>query len=310
MSKAETIELFIGLITTAIVVGNLIFQEFAERKNPPIGSFVQCDGLSLHYIDRGDSRAPCVVLLHGNGTMIQDLTISGLVDRLARHSRVVCIDRPGFGHSPRPRSTIWTPLAQAELLAIALNQLGVRDPVVFGHSWGTLVALALALRKDYPIRGLVLASGYYFPTARLDFWIMSGPAIPLFGDLLRYTIAPLVSGAILPTLLRKLFAPQAIPEAFRNEFPKSMMLRPKQLRAAAEESALLIPSTAKLRSQYPEVACPVHIFHGKRDEVIEFAQSERLHSEMPQSSLDLIPGAGHMVTYQDDNRICSEIEAL
>jgi len=310
MSKAETIVLLIVLITIAIVVGNLIFQAIAERRNPPIGRFVQCDGASLHYIDRGNSGAPCVVLLHGNGTMMQDLTISGLVDRLARHGRVVCFDRPGFGHSPRPRSRIWTPSAQAELLVIALNQLGVRDPVVFGHSWGTLVALALALRKDYPIRGLVLASGYYFPTPRLDFWMMSGPAIPLLGDLLRYTIAPLVSAAMLPTLLRKLFAPKAIPEAFRSEFPKSLILRPKQLRAAAEESALLIPSTAKLRPQYPEIDCPVHIFHGKGDEFIEFKQSERLHSEMTQSVLDLVPGAGHMVTYQDDNRICSKIETL
>lgn len=50
----------------------------------------------------------------------------------------------------------------------ALNQIGIRDPVVLGHSWGALVAIALGVRKDYPIRGLVLASGYYFPTGRLD----------------------------------------------------------------------------------------------------------------------------------------------
>lgn len=310
MSKAETIILVIVLITAALVVGNSIFQRIAEEKNPPIGCFVECDGIRIHYIERGDSRAPCVVLLHGNGTMIQDLTISGLVDRLARHSRVVCFDRPGFGHSPRPRSKIWTPAAQADLLVNVLNQLGVRDPVVFGHSWATLVALALALRNDYPVRGLVLASGYYFPTVRLDFWMMSGPAIPIFGDLLSYTIAPLVSWAMLPRLLRKLFAPQPVPEAFRNEFPKSMILRPKQLRAAAEESALLIPSTAKLRSEYPKVDCPVHIFHGKGDEVIEFDQSQGLSGKIRHSTLDLIPGAGHMVTYQNDNRIYRTIEAM
>src|SRR3954467_1457411 len=148
MSMAEAMGLLMVLITTALGVGNLIFQAIPHRRNPPIGRFVQCDGMRLHYIDRGDSRAPCVVLLHGNGTMIQDLTISGLVDRLARHSRVVCFDRPGFGHSPRPRSKICTPSAQAELLVVALNKLGVREPVIFGHSWGTLVALALALRKD------------------------------------------------------------------------------------------------------------------------------------------------------------------
>jgi len=182
--------------------------------------------------------------------------------------------------------------------------------VVFGHSWGTLVALALALRKDYPIRGLVLASGYYFPTARLDFWMMSGPAIPVVGDLLRYTIAPLISWAMLPSLLRKLFAPKEVPAVFRSEFPKSMTLRPKQLRAAAEESALLIPSTAKLRSQYSAIDCSVHIFHGKADEVIEFDQSQRLSGKIPQSALDLVPGAGHMVTHQDVTQICTAIEAM
>lgn len=49
----------------------------------------------------------------------------------------------------------------------ALNQLGCGS-LVPGHSWGAFVAITLGVRKDYPIRGLVLASGYYFPTGRLD----------------------------------------------------------------------------------------------------------------------------------------------
>jgi len=55
------------------------------------------------------------VLFHGNGTMIQDLTISGLVDLLARNNRVICFDRPGFGYSQRTRSRLWTATAQADL---------------------------------------------------------------------------------------------------------------------------------------------------------------------------------------------------
>ena len=178
--------------------------------------FVECDGVRLHYIDRGETDAPCVVLFHGNGTMLQDLQISGLVDLLARGHRVLCFDRPGFGHSQRPRSRIWTATAQAALFANALQQLGVRNPAVLGHSWGTLVAIALALRSDYPIRGIVLASGYYFPNMRLDFWLMSGPAIPLFGDLIRYTVAPIISYLILPSLLRKLFSPRPVPAEYQQ----------------------------------------------------------------------------------------------
>src|SRR5436189_3169310 len=221
MSTAETIFVTIAIVLVLLVIGNVVFAIVAERNNPPIGSFTECDGVRLHYIDRGDPAAPCVVLFHGNGSMIQDFMISGLVDRLARHNRVVCFDRPGFGYSQRPRFRIWTATAQAALFVKAFNQLGVRNPVVLGHSWGALVAIAIGLRNDYPIRGLVLASGYYFPTWRWAVWIISGPAIPLFGDLLRYTIAPIISWAILPGAFRKLFAPRPVPATFKLASPSS-----------------------------------------------------------------------------------------
>lgn len=310
ISKAEIFLVIIAAVVAALILANFVFQIIAERRNPPIGRFIDSSGVQLHYIDRGKPDAPCVVLLHGNGTIIQDLTISGLVDLLACNSRVICFDRPGFGHSPRPRSRVWTAAAQADLFAKVLQQLNVRDPVILGHSWGALVALALALRGECPVRGLVLASGYYFPTTRWDVWMMSGPAIPVFGDLLRYTVAPIISWAMLPSLLRKLFAPQPVPETFKHEFPKSLTLRPKQLRAAAEESALLVPITAQLQSQYSNVDCPVLIIHGKDDEVVESEQSRRLADLVRRSDLHLVRNAGHMVTYQDTRGIYRAIAAL
>src|SRR5215217_7420468 len=151
MSTAETIFVIVVIAVILLVVGNIVFSVLAERNNPPIGSFIECDGVRLHSLNRGDPAAPCVVLLHGNGSMIQDFTISGLVDGLSRSNRVLCFDRPGFGYSQRPRSRIWTATAQAALFVKALNQLDVRNPVVLGHSWGTLVAIALASRDGYPI---------------------------------------------------------------------------------------------------------------------------------------------------------------
>jgi pimeloyl-ACP methyl ester carboxylesterase len=310
MSITETILLIILVGLVLLILGNIAFQMAAERKNPPVGVFVECDGVRLHYIERGDARAPCVVLFHGNGTMIQDLILSGLVDRLARRYRVVCFDRPGFGYSDRPRTRVWTPTTQATLFAKALDQLQVRNPVVFGHSWGTLVAVALALKSDYTVSGLVLVSGYYFPTSRMDFWLMSGPAVPVLGDLMSYTISPIISWAIMPKVLRTLFAPRAIPPEFKNEFPISLSLRPKQLRAAAEESAFLIPAAAQLQLQYQRIRCSVRIVHGKGDRFIEADQSRRLHKELPRSQLYLTEDAGHMVTYADARGIADAVGAL
>ena len=310
MTTTETVLLIAASSLALLVIGNIGFSKLAEWRNPPIGKFLECDGVVLHYIDRGDPAAPCVVLLHGNGSMIQDFTISGLVDLLARSNRVVCFDRPGFGYSQRPRLRIWSAAAQAALLMKALDQLGVRDPVLLGHSWGAFVAIALGARKDYPIRGLVLASGYYFPTVRLDVWLMSGPAIPILGDLVSYTVAPIVSWALLSGALRKIFAPRSVPSTFKNEFPKSLVLRPTQLRAAAEESALLIPTAAQFQAYYSTMHEDVQIFHGMEDQVIEHKQARDLHQALPRSDLHLVPNAGHMVTYADPAAMTETVNSM
>lgn len=310
MTTAENVLLIASLLLVLIIISNVGFSKLAEWRNPPIGKFLECEGVVLHYIERGDPAAPCVVLLHGNGSMIQDFTISGLADLLARSNHVVCFDRPGFGYSQRPRLRIWTAVAQAALLVNALNQLGIRDPVVLGHSWGALVAIALGVRKDYPIRGLVLASGYYFPNGRLDVWLMSAPAVPVLGDLVSYTVAPIISWAVLPRALRKIFAPRSVPQTFKNEFPASLVLRPRQLRAAAEESALLIPTAAQFQACYSTMGNPVQILHGTEDRVIDPKQARDLHQALPRSDLHLIPNAGHMITYADPAAIAQAVDSV
>jgi pimeloyl-ACP methyl ester carboxylesterase len=76
--------------------------------------------------------------------------------------------------------------------------LGIERPIVVGHSLGTMVALALALDHPDQVSGLVLASGYYYPTARADVLFAAPPAIPLLGDLLCHTVTPLIGETAAP----------------------------------------------------------------------------------------------------------------
>jgi pimeloyl-ACP methyl ester carboxylesterase len=279
----------------------------AERKTPPIGRFINVDGVRLHYIEQGQGDP--VVLIHGNGTLIQDFTVSGLVDGLSGHHRVIVFDRPGFGYSTRPRSRIWTPLAQAEVLQKALDQLGVEQPVVLGHSWGTLVAVALALQFPARVRGLVLTSGYYFPTARLDVPLLSPPAIPVIGDIMRYTVSPLLGRLLLPRIIRRLFEPAPVPERFDRLFPKEMMLRPSQLRAAAADTALMIPAATELQSRYRELKMPTVIVTGADDKIADVGrQSERLCKTIPQSRFVALRGFGHMVHHLAPDEVMKAVE--
>jgi pimeloyl-ACP methyl ester carboxylesterase len=232
-----------------------------------------------------------------------------LIDLAAKNYRVIAIDRPGFGHTNRPRNTVWTPEAQADLIAGALKKIGVPRAIILGHSWGTLVALALAMKYPQEVEALVLACGYYYPNARADVVILSPPAIPLIGDLLSHTLSPLLSRLMWPLLLRKIFGPSPVPEKFKG-FPEEMAVRPSQIRASAAESALMIPSAHTLGKQYRLLQMPVAIVAGADDRLIESEQSAHLHRDIPHSTLRCVPGTGHMVHQTATGEIMAAIDLV
>ncbi|GAD54771.1 alpha/beta fold hydrolase [Limimaricola cinnabarinus] len=280
----------------------------AERDNPPMGRFITVKGVRLHYLERG--TGPALVLLHGNGSMIQDFESSGLIDMAARHHRVIVFDRPGFGHSARPRNTVWTPEMQAMLLHEALGRIGVTRATVLGHSWGCSVAVALADRFPEAVSGLVLASGYYYPSPRADVVGLSAPAVPVLGDVLRYAVSPHLARVIWPAVLEHLFAPRPVPAKFA-QFPKEMAVRPSQIRASAAETAMMIPRAAAARSRYAALSMPVAIVAGAEDRLIDCeAQSARLHGEIAQSSFDRLPGEGHMIQQTATHALMAAIDKV
>jgi len=265
----------------------------AERDNPPRGRFIEVRGVHLHVVERGQGEP--LVLLHGNGSMVEDFESSGLIELAAQRYRVIAIDRPGFGHSARPRGEVWTDVAQAELIADALSEIGVSRAIVLGHSWGCSVAVALALNYPELVSALVLASGYYYPSVRAEAVPSLGLQIPLLGDAIRHAVSPALARAMWPLLLRKLFGPAPTPEKFAG-FPKEMTFRPSQLKASAADTALMVPDAAARAKRYGELAMPVVIVAGESDRLVDTdKQSARLHEDLPHSTLRVVPGAGHMV---------------
>ncbi len=279
-----------------------------ERANPPEGQFIDVDGVKLHYIERG--AGPPIVLLHGNGVSARDWELSGVLDALAASHRVIAFDRPGFGYSERPRGIRWTPFRQAALLHNALAVLDVKRPAVVGHSWGTLVALALALDFPADVDRLVLVSGYYFPSARPDVLLQGAPAIPIVGDVMSQTISPVLARLITPLTVSQVFAPAPVPPVFAK-LPLSMSRRPSQLRAAAQEALEMVPAAALLSQRYGELDLPIAIIAGSGDKVVDpAAHSNRLAQLTLHHDAELVEGAGHMVHYYAPGRIAAAINQM
>jgi len=157
------------------------------------------------------------------------------------------------------------------------------------------VALAYALH--HPVERLVLVSGLYYPTPRLDAPLLVPPAIPVLGTFLRYTVSPLLGRLAWPAWLRLIFSPAPVPRRFRP-FPAWLALRPETLRAIGEDAAYLLPAVHAMSADYKGVRIPAAIVAGADDRYVSpRAHAARLHEEIAGSELVLVPGAGHMVHY-------------
>ena len=307
VGKAVSVAAGLAVTAAGAALLNRWLAKRAEDRNPPIGRFITVAGVRLHYVDRGTGTP--LILLHGNGSMIEDFQSSGLINSAAKSYRVIAFDRPGFGHSNRPRSVTWTPQAQADLLAAALKKLGVSNPIVLGHSWGTLVAIAFATRYRHEVQAIILVSGYYYPSARIDLTFLSLPALPVIGDIMSHTISPILARLIWPRLLRRIFWPAPIPKKFQK-FPEEMAVRPSQLRAAAAESALMNPAARALRDDYRQLKTPVSIVAGAEDQFVESEQSNQLSREISHSMLSKIPANGHMLHQTATAEILNAIDTV
>jgi pimeloyl-ACP methyl ester carboxylesterase len=300
--------LAISAVLVLLALVNYSIALLAERRHPPTGRFLEVNGTRLHYTDQGVGRA--VVLLHGNGVSGDDYKTSSVAERLVGAYRVIIFDRPGFGHSPRPRGQLWRAAEQADLIHAALVRLDVRDAIVVGHSWGTLVGLALAERHPANVAGLVLLSGYYFPTARLDALLVTPLTIPVLGDIIRYTLAPLFGWLAMPLGKRAMFAPGPVTERFKREFSTAMALRPWQIRASASDGAAMVPDARRLSAKYGSLSIPVAIMTGDGDKIIGREQADKLGREIPDGTLQILHGIGHMIHHVATQEVVDAIEEV
>src|ERR671930_57213 len=127
----------------------------------PTDRTVPGDGVRLHARDWGAAATgtPPLVLLHGlaSNARIWDGVASALPD-----PRVVALDLRGHGESEQPDGG-YDFATVARDVEIAMEALGIRRPVLAGHSWGANVALQVASSGSgaVDLAGLVLIDGAF-----------------------------------------------------------------------------------------------------------------------------------------------------
>jgi pimeloyl-ACP methyl ester carboxylesterase len=219
--------------------------------------------------ESGPDGAPLVVLIHG--TMDRSAGLLKLSRRLDGEYRVLRYDRRGYGRST-PHAG---PFGIADQVADVEALVDRRRAVVFGHSYGGNVALALAARRP----DLVRAVGVYeTPLSWLDWW----PATTAGADALAQDDPADAAERFMVRLIGA---------------ERWQRLPPGTRRARRVEGAAMVGELADLQSHAPwdpvAITAPAVAVHGTLGAAHHGASTAYLGGVLPNCEVVEIDGAKH-----------------
>ena len=294
-----------------LVVGTALesYTMFKFRNLTPSGSFVEVDGLKLHYRILGET-GPKVIAIHGASGNLLDW-IAGPAPAMAERYQVLLFDRPGLGFSDRAGKNGSDLSVQATLMRTAAAKLGFEKAIIVGHSFGGSVALAWALDAPETVDALVLLS------APSQVW-PAGPSLlnrlasnPATGPVLS-RVVPAISGQrLISAAVESIFEPQAAPKDYANNINAQLTLRPATVQANATDVVKLKSYIRQMVPRYNTLKMPVELLHGTADTIVPLeVHSIPLSKQITNSNLTILDGTGHMPHHVNQTELMSALLRL
>lgn len=273
---------------------SITYQSDHKTTVPPdtAEAFITAGKSRLHYVESGHGRL--VVLIHGNDGDVHDFEF-GTLDLLTRNYHVLAFDLPGHGLSKMSRQAKGTIQEQAMILHQALTALGIKVPILVGHSWGGAIALAYALLYPHDIAALVLLAPAAYADHHHDAPLGLLLRLPVLSDVCIVMLKPILGSRLLKKNLKDAFSPDPVPEDYLKS-ATAFWLDRKRIKAFVKDDTMTDSSLQKLSPQYQKIHAPVIIVTGDSDLAVSPQRNAfNLHKTIANSELVVIPHAGHQI---------------
>jgi pimeloyl-ACP methyl ester carboxylesterase len=263
---------------------------------------------NLSYIVQGAEHGTdgAIVLLHD--ILGGAFTWRDVLPQLAATNRAVyAIDMLGYGLSDHPwpaDTSIW---GHADCLTFLFNQLNLTNIVLVGHGIGGGVAQVLATRlvRDR-VAALVLIDTICYEYTFAPDWPLpemqkqqdiDRPKQTRLEDMIHELQETLPMGSQNANRFKNVMNDWIQP--WNSELGKQILFQ--QIR-------LLPPNYSNsVASDLHVLGRPTLIIWGENDMQIPLKYAQRLHREIPESRLAIIPGAGHLIQFDAPDQVASTL---
>lgn len=231
---------------------------------------IEIDGLRLHYDESGPEGASPVVLMHGWGC--DHTTVASIATILSPAMKVYNLDLPGHGKSDEPPS-VWGIDEYTQLVEKFTSMLGIKNPVLIGHSFGGRIGLLMASRNPIPRMVLVDAAGIK-PRRSLKYYIK------VYSFKAAKKILPIIFGKVSGQKLIDKWRGKAGSADYRNSSP---MMRAVMSRCVNQD----------LKHVMPDIKASTLLIWGENDTATPLSDAKYMEKHIPDAGLVAFPDCGH-----------------
>lgn len=271
----------------------LAFHTGALPDEPKDATFVSVEGARVHYRDVG--KGPAVVMLHGFASSLETWAT---VTPSLQNRRVLSMDLKGFGWTDRPVGD-YSPKAQAALVYAVMKERGIEKAAIVAHSWGSSVALQLALDHPEVVERVALYDAWVYESQLpTTFHVARARGV---GEVLYawfYRERP------EEKLAFAFYDPRSISQELVDSVERQLA-RPGTTAAALE--AVRGQRYEEVEQRYGEVKVPVLLLWGREDRVTTLSVGERLSKQLPRARLVVFPQCGHFPMLEAANASTAEL---
>lgn len=248
------------------------------------GKFIDLDGHSTHYIEKGEGEA--VILLHGY--FLHSYLWNKNIDALAAKFKVYALDLWGFGYSTRQLMDYGYPLYASQVLKF-MDAMKIQKASLIGQSFGGGACIFFSVQHRDRVKKLVLVDPAGMPFTLPILMKISN--LPVVGEFMNGLNNNFLSKMALSTSF--VYDKSLITEDYFDN-----MMRPQKIKGTSEVF-LKISRTQfinRLSNEIHELGkmdVPTLIVWGRNDKAIPLKYGQEMHGILKGSRLEILDRAGH-----------------